>query len=453
MSTIIITKEESIKVSAEEAKRLKSARMVCADVWNDCVALAKEYRLANDGKWISKSDLERATKGGKYNLHSQSIQAVVSDYTESRDAARTKMKNGEKKARYPWRQKKYRTVEFKQSAIKKSADSTIQLTLAKGQRFDTGLLWSDAIGVVRLTWDRNRYVIQYTVKVSVPEPATPEEVQLGGCDIGDIHLAAVSNPTGATVIVSGRALRSAKQFRNKALTELYRKRSRCKRKSRQWKKLSRQISKICLKAENTCKDALHKATRKAVDAAGALGINTMVIGDPKGEAGKTKRTRRLNRKSLQKIGQMETGILKSYLKYKNAMAGITTVFTEESGTTSDCPVCGKKNPCRGRNYHCKGCGFIAHRDGKASFMMMRKVRPEMQLPEKFKVTFQRALPNYRTDKCQCVEGPDGTLVGDFANLSLVATDHREKGITPGVPLAVFRPRILASKAGSMSKRR
>lgn len=448
MSTMILTKEESIKVSGKDAQRLKSARMACAAVWNDCVALAKAYRLANDGQWISKSELEKATKGGKYQLHSQSIQAVVTDYTESRDSTKTKRKQGDKKANYPWKQKKYRTIEFKQMAIKRSPQNTIQVSLSARNTFDTGLPWMNGIGVVRLTWNRNHYAVQYTVTVAVPEPVAPELEKLGGGDIGEIHPLALSNAAGKTVIISSRALRSAKQFRNKALADLYRKRSKCKRRSRQWKKLGKQISRVCQKAENTCKDALHKATRKAVNAAaGALDITTMVIGDPKGVADKTKVKERLNRKARQKIGQMETGTIKKLMEYKNTMAGIKTVFTEERGTTSDCPKCATKNLCKGRVYKCKGCGFVAHRDGKASFMMMRKVRPGMPLPAKFAVSFQRALPKYRTGerktgRHQCVEGPDGTRVSSAA-ASLVATEHHAEGVTPGVPLAAFRPRILA----------
>ncbi len=419
---MILTKEFALKTTDRVARDLKAARLTCAQVWNDCLALAKEHRLQHEGQWISKKDLEQATKGGKYQLHSQSIQAIITDYTEARQMAQTKRKQGDTNARYPWRQKKYRTIEFKQMAIRQTTQNTIRLTLWKGQHFDTGLPWQEGIGVARLTWDRNRYVLQYTVEVSTPELPTeaPLPETTGGIDIGEIHPAALTTASGDITLITGRAIRSIKQFRNKRLAGLYRRRSRCRKGSRRHRKYGRLIARACQKAENSCRDAFHKATRLAVTAAEAQGLTTVVIGDPKGVADKTKQQRRLSRKSRQKIAQMETGTIKQYLQYKFALAGIRTILTEERGTTSGCPVCGTSNHCSGREYRCS-CGFVAHRDGKAGFMILRKVLPEVSTPESFRLTALRALPKYRVGTTPPVDGTDCTRRSN--PVRSFATDH------------------------------
>ena len=106
---------------------------------------------------------------------------------------------------------------------------------------------------------------------------------------------------------------------------------------------------------------------------------------------------------------METGRIKHYLQYKAQESGIATCLVGERGTSKDCPVCGSKNQIKGRLYQCSGCGFIAHRDGKAGFMMLWKKHPEIPLPA-LRISHIQALPKYRKRfQPVCVDGHDVAL--------------------------------------------
>src|SRR5579864_1393409 len=58
---------------------LKAAQMEAARVWMYCVERHRQARSARL-PWPSRDDLQRETKGGKYALHSQSIQMVCQQF-------------------------------------------------------------------------------------------------------------------------------------------------------------------------------------------------------------------------------------------------------------------------------------------------------------------------------------------------------------------------------------
>jgi len=119
---------------------------------------------------------------------------------------------------------------------------------------------------------------------------------------------------------------------------------------------------------------------------------------------RTRLKKRLGCHSQQKVSQMEYGRVKSYLAYKAEEAGIAFQLVEERNTTKQCPVCGKLNPCTGRNYQCS-CGFIGHRDGKTGFMVLRKAHSDLATPE-FSMAHIQCVPKYRKrQNPACVVGP------------------------------------------------
>jgi putative transposase len=66
--------------------------------------IAKEY-YKQHGKWMSKTELQKLTKG-KYPIHSQSIQAVVHKYIWARDSTKKAREQGIPTVRYLYKQKK-----------------------------------------------------------------------------------------------------------------------------------------------------------------------------------------------------------------------------------------------------------------------------------------------------------------------------------------------------------
>jgi IS605 OrfB family transposase len=87
-------------------------------------------------------------------------------------------------------------------------------------------------------------------------------------------------------------------------------------------------------------------------------IETLKIGDPRGVLD-LKAGRRHNKR----VRDWRIGHLIGCLKDKAEQAGITTMLVDERGTSSTCPVCGKRVPKpKTRNFTCTHCGFSGHRD-------------------------------------------------------------------------------------------
>ena len=77
--------------------------------------LAKETHLKT-GKWITKSELQKGTKG-IFPIHSQSVQAVCHKYLFARDAALEARKAGYKN-KYPYKQKKHFNTKWANNGFK-----------------------------------------------------------------------------------------------------------------------------------------------------------------------------------------------------------------------------------------------------------------------------------------------------------------------------------------------
>jgi hypothetical protein len=54
--------------------RCQALRAEAGRLWTDLVTLHAQARA--QGRWLSAGELEQATKGGQYVLHSQSVQAL-----------------------------------------------------------------------------------------------------------------------------------------------------------------------------------------------------------------------------------------------------------------------------------------------------------------------------------------------------------------------------------------
>src|SRR5437762_2951002 len=81
------------------------ARIEAAKLWNRMVKLHLRFRKRNK-PWPSQSEFEKHFKG-KFNLHSQTIQAIIQRFFANIETTRTNRKNGNKRARYPYKLKNY----------------------------------------------------------------------------------------------------------------------------------------------------------------------------------------------------------------------------------------------------------------------------------------------------------------------------------------------------------
>jgi putative transposase len=244
--------------SKRNLDRLFECNRISAQVWNDCIRIAKNY-YKESGKWISKTELQKLTKG-QYPIHSQSIQAVVHKYIWARDATREARKQGVTEIKYPYKQKKNFNTKWAKDGFKIHENGKIELSLGtwQGKRQEPITVWikdlpQGKVKEIELIYDRKLMLCLSCDDGS--DPGVNNNVYTASIDLGEIHAISSVSENNEGIIITGRKLRSIKRLRNKKLAELKRKMSKCKKGSRQWKKYDRAKRYILSKAKAQSTDA------------------------------------------------------------------------------------------------------------------------------------------------------------------------------------------------------
>ncbi len=324
-------------------------------VWNYVNELSFKH-LRRTGKFFSAYDLAEYTKGsGEFlGLHSQTIQAISETHAKSRKQF--------KKAKLRWRTNKPKAktkilgwIPFKKSAIKhlatrqsgkKALKSTIQLSLAKGQKLIVELFDSYNLALYDLNtlelvqYARGRWYACITVK-NYPklEPGTGQV----GIDLGLKEAATTSN---GDVLTTKQTQKWAKKL---AIAQ------RAKNKQR--------VTAIHAKIKNTRKDLIHKFTANLV-----RNNALIVVGDVKSKSFTSKKTNLA--KSTYDASWFE---LKRQLDYKCKHAGCRFEIVNERYTTQTCSSCRQisdsspkgRTGLRIREWTCE-CGVTQYRDINAA---------------------------------------------------------------------------------------
>jgi putative transposase len=309
--------------------------------------------------------LQRATRGGQYALHSQSIQLVCQQFLANIQTIKhLRLRNP--RHRYPYHPKKYMTVRWPAQAISRQGKCLI-LPMGRGcPSFSFHLPdLPEQIGAVSLVWHGGYELHIVVPSVPVVDDAITSASAVGGAvDLGEIHQAAVTTSMGQGLIVTGRGIRSLKRQHNKLLGRLSRLQARCQKGSRRWRRLQYTRSRERSKQERRVRDLRHKGTRQVVDFCRAARVQTLYVGDPQGVRNQNK-----GRHHSQRMAQWEYGQDKKYLQEKCARVGIVCFSGSERGTSSHCPRCDWKQKPKGRNWTCRHCGFHGHRDIVGSMNM------------------------------------------------------------------------------------
>ncbi len=101
----------------------------------------------------------------------------------------------------------------------------------------------------------------------------------------------------------------------------------------------------------------HKISREIVNFAIENHVSTIRLEKLSG----IRQTAKTSRKNEKNLHTWSFYRLAGYIEYKAILAGITVEYVNPAYTSQICPVCGKKNKAKGRNYTCK-CGYHSHRD-------------------------------------------------------------------------------------------
>lgn len=368
----------SFKTDKSTLDKLFECNRISALIWNDCLLISKNYALNNtyinnEGKtiksWINKTELQKQLKN-KYQLHSQCIQAVAHKYIFARDSIhKTKLK-GISTSRYPYKQKKNYNTKWVDKAFTIYPNGILELSMGNGNprpnplklKINMNILNGiniSSIKEIELIYDR-----KLMLSISYEDGITPvlnNNTNMVGVDLGEIHSISAFCDNGQAFIITGRKIRSIHQLRNKKLKELQKLMSKCKKGSRQWKKYNHAKKYILSKSDKQLNDYIHKTTKEFINWCLENKVKTIVIGNPEGVERNTKKHKKANRNNRQKLSNWSFGKIKQQLSYKTISYDIEIVDQEESYTTQTCPVCGRKNKTKSRNYKCR-CGYKAHRD-------------------------------------------------------------------------------------------
>lgn len=337
------------------------AREEAARLWNRMVRLHKWSRKRN--AWFSEAQFKAHFKG-RFHLHSQTVQGMIEKFFSNLDSTRTKRKQGDKTARYPWKAKKrYQAVVWKAQSIKRIQKHLV-LPMGKGRKPLLITIPADLpAGRIALA-ELGYFELRLTL---TREVAFPEQQQgVASIDPGIIHFAAVGTDDQAQVIV-GRGLRSVIQGHNKSKAHITRLLSRCQNGSRRWKKLRRSLAKRAKRRDNLQRNFVHHAANQVVEFAESNGIGVVALGNI-GNLNRNKK-KKSSRRNNQANGNHPFGQFRQYLEYKLKRIGAALVLQDESYTTRTCPVCGHRHKPAGRIFRCR-CGFKAPRDlvGQANIL-------------------------------------------------------------------------------------
>jgi putative transposase len=367
-STSCVVRLTSLRgLSPATRAQCQALRQEAGRLWTDLVTLHAQARA--QGQWLSASDLEPATKGGQYALHSQSVQALcqkcAANVETATDLRRQEFaETGHIQTRYPHHSKVYQTVVWKDQALTVLPSGFLRLPTG-GQRPPLLLPVPEEyqranLRRAELTWRADHYDLYLTLDTGETLPPPLPVGAVAGVDLGEVHIAAVTTTKRHALVLSGRQVRACKQWRNKVHSVLQEHLSRCQPGSRRAKRLNRRKARLSAKLYRQQRDLLHQAARKVVDFCQEDGVSRIAVGDVRDiQTGVS-----LGKRTNQKISQWPHGQFVRYLREKSARLGITVEWIDEAYSTRTCSHSGHVQPSspRGRRFRCSGCGASIHRD-------------------------------------------------------------------------------------------
>jgi putative transposase len=301
--------------------------------------------------------LEQATKGGQYTLHSQTIQSLCQKFAANVDTAsalrkQERAESGHVQTQYPRHLKVYQTVVWKDQALMVLPSG--QLRLPSGGQRPPLLLplpaeyQRDNLRRAELTWRADHYELCLTLDDGETAPCLPAAGEVGGVDLGEVHIAAVSTTRRHALVVSGRQLRACKQWRNKVHSVLQEKLRRCQAGSRRAQRLLKRKAQVSAKLYRQQRDLLHQAARTVVDFCASDGVSRIAVGDVRDIQTGVQLGRVVN----QRISQWPHGQFTKYLREKAARLGMVVEWIDESYSTTTCSHSGHVQPSspRGRRF-------------------------------------------------------------------------------------------------------
>ena len=319
--------------------------------------------------WLNKNDMEKLIKlyASGFAMHSQSKQGAVQQYYTNLKSFFKSMDKTDN-ANPPYRTRKFNKVIYKKSAIKLK-NGFLKLSNGRGTtplEIKTKSL-NQKPKYAEIIYHHKEQVYKLHIVVDIEnKQINYDNDKVLAIDLGQIH-PMVTFDGEQSFIYNGGKLNSFIRFRNKELSKLQNKMSKCQKYSNRWNKSNRGKKKLMLKSRNKINDVLQKYSSHLISYCIKNNVSTIVIGDIKG----IRENISFGTKTNQKLHQWIYRQLTDMIEYKAQSVGIKVDYQEESYTSQTCPKCNKRHKPNNRNYICQ-CGFSYHRDSIAAINIYRK---------------------------------------------------------------------------------
>ena len=369
------TARAGLRLTRGQRRRLARLLIAAGDVWACVLELNAWRRARHDAPLVSYQALcrELAASGpGCFGeLDSTGARSVLRRYSDAWFAAAARRKNGDISARFPRRRRRMMPVRWYLGTFALEG-RRLRIPVARGRpplwmRLDRDLPYApDHVRSITLLYDAGRLWVDVTAEVPVavyPPGAEPVPDRVAGVDLGIIHPYAVAGPDGQALLVSGRAVRAEHHLHLKDT------KARCRavarrapkpgqRGSRRWRQYRRRQRIVEARHRRRVRQAQHEAAAAVISWALARRVGTLAVGDPRGVLDLA-----AGRQHNRRTRDWRVGHLIAALRDKAELAGIIVTLTDERGTSSTYPRCGRRIPKPpGRVFGCPRCGMSGHRD-------------------------------------------------------------------------------------------
>ncbi|MEM3658614.1 MAG: hypothetical protein QXQ66_09425 [Candidatus Hadarchaeum sp.] len=185
-------------ISRRQETIIREGQMEAARVWNLCLGMHLAARRENL-PWPGKRQFHEATKGGRFALHSQSIQHVFRAFDAAVQSARENRKAGRKEIRYPYKDKRFFPLMWPAQAMGLE-EKRIVLLMGRGRpALDLARpQWLTGKAACKVVWNGVHHKLHIRVEVENTAPTASQGAtqKRATVDLGQIHQAAVVTNEG-----------------------------------------------------------------------------------------------------------------------------------------------------------------------------------------------------------------------------------------------------------------
>ena len=338
---------------------------------------------------LNRSELQARFKDNHWakNLHSQSVQFIISEVINAYKSWFAHRKKGNGNANPPGFRPKANLspVTFMQSAqtlFSKNGNTYLRLSLGTKREDGTSettvkidhrkKLPEGSLKNVKITYDTVTGTNLAHLVFDVPSKKHPQRqlemfpTNVVAIDLGLNNIITATFSDGSSHIISGRELKAIRRYWQKV-------RAKVKPPSQTKRKPSRRYLQICRKEARQIRHRLHIISKQFVELCEEKGVTHIVFGDLSGIRDNIDYSKRMN----QQLHNWNYAQLIDFIRYKAERVGIAVELISERYTSQTCCACGTvdKSNRKTRGLYVCNCGnrINADRNG-ANNILTRYLR-------------------------------------------------------------------------------